>query len=100
MEELGEFLGWVTGACFAAAILDFLLKRVNKYWVSALPKDAPIRHPFQQVMKFAVKNHRYFGIAAAAVAGVHLLVQVTWNSPRRPASLPPRCSSSRRCWAS
>jgi hypothetical protein len=81
MEKFGELLGWVTGVCFAAAVLTYLVKRINKRWILALPKESAARQAYQTGMKLVVKNHRWFGIAAAAAAAAHLLVQILWNEP-------------------
>jgi len=81
MGELGEFLGWVTGVCFIAAVLNYVVKRVNRRWVAPLPKESSFRRLYQKLMRLVVKYHRYVGIGAAAVAAVHLLVQITWKFP-------------------
>lgn len=81
MEKLGEFLGWLTGLFFAAALLTYLVKRIHKRWIAALPRESASRLAYQKLMEFVVKYHRYFGIAAAAAAGVHLLVQCLWEFP-------------------
>ena len=81
MGELGEFLGWVTGACFIVSVLNYVVKRVNKRWIAPLPKTSAFRALYQKLMKLIVRTHRYFGVGAAAVAAVHLLVQLRWEFP-------------------
>lgn len=81
MGELGEVLGWITAACFIAAVLNYFVKRINKRWIMPLPKESSVRQLYQKLMKFVVKYHRYFGLAAGAVVLIHLLVQVTWKFP-------------------
>jgi len=73
---MGEFLGWVTAVCFIAALCNYVLKRVNKRWIMAMPKESEFKKAYQTLMKFIVKNHRYIGIAAAVAVAVHMPVQV------------------------
>ncbi len=76
MGELGELLGWITGVCFIAAVLNYFVKRVNKRWIAPLPKESSVKTIYQKLMKLVVKYHRYFGLAAAAAVAAHLPVQV------------------------
>jgi hypothetical protein len=78
MEKLGGFLGWVTGICFGIAILNFVVKRVNKKWISKLPTDSKVKQIYQKLMKIIVKYHRYFGMGAGVIVLVHLYVQVSF----------------------
>ena len=50
MEKLGEFLGWCTGICFMAAVLTYIVKRVNKRWILPLPKESPVRQLYGKGM--------------------------------------------------
>ena len=81
MEELGEFLGWVTGICFGASVLTFVVKRVQRMWIASLPKESKLRQIYQKIMQFVIKYHRYFGIGAAAAVSIHLLVQLSRQPP-------------------
>lgn len=81
MEKLGEFLGWCTGICFMAAVLTYIVKRVNKRWILPLPKESPVRQLYGKVMKWIIKYHRYFGLGAAAAVALHLAVQLTSEAP-------------------
>jgi len=81
MGELGEFLGWLTGVCFAAAVLNYVVKRVNRRWIAPLPKESPVRRGYQPLMRLVVQYHRYFGVGAAVVAASHLIMQIQWAFP-------------------
>ncbi len=81
MDKLGEFLGWVTGVGYAAAVLNFFVKRIYRRWISALAKDSSVRILYQKLMQILVRRHRWFGMAAAGAAVVHLLVQLFWAYP-------------------
>jgi hypothetical protein len=77
MGELGGVLGWITGVSFIAALLNYFVKRINKRWITSLPKESSFRSLYQKFMKFVVKNHKLFGIAAGVVVLIHLPVQIT-----------------------
>lgn len=77
MEELGELLGVLTAVCYFAAVSDYFWKLVLRLWVSRLPKDSALKTGYMSLMRFALKYHRWFGVAAGILAPVHLLVQIT-----------------------
>ena len=79
MGELGEALGILTVLLYGAAILNFFIKWGNRNWVMKLPKENGFRTAYQTVMKFLVKNHRFFGIGAAAVMVTHVIIQITFR---------------------
>jgi phosphatidylserine synthase len=81
MGELGEFLGWLTGVCFIVSVCNYVVKRVNKWWIVKLPKTSSVRKVYQTLMKLVVRYHRYFGIGAAAAVATHLFVQLRWEFP-------------------
>ncbi len=76
MGFLGEALGVLTAILFGAAIANFLVKWINRNWVMKLPKEHTFRKGYQTVMKFLVKNHRFFGFGAAVVMVSHVVLQI------------------------
>jgi hypothetical protein len=51
------------------------MKRVHSRWVSQLPKNRKgFVDAYRVVMRFIVRNHRWFGVAAAVAVIVHLAV--------------------------
>ena len=79
MGKLGDFLGWLTGLCFALALLNYLVKWANKRWGAKLPKDSDLKKNYNTFMKFIIKNHRFFGFGAAISLGIHLFLQITFQ---------------------
>ena len=79
MGELGEALGVITAVLFGIAILNFFIKWGNRNWVMKLPKENAFRSGYQTVMKFLVKNHRFFGFGAALVMVSHVVLQITFQ---------------------
>ena len=73
---VGRVLGILTAVLYGAAILNFFIKWANKKWVMKLPKENAFRSAYQSVMKYLVKNHRFFGLGAAVVMVAHVIVQI------------------------
>ena len=74
MGFLGEVLGVTTAILFGFAIANFLIKWINRQWVMKLPKENAFRGAYQTIMKFLVKNHRFFGFGAAALMVAHIVI--------------------------
>ena len=79
MSLLGEALGIITAALYGIAILNFFIKWGNRNWVMKLPKDSAFRGTYQTVMKFLVKNHRFFGFGAVGVMVTHVTLQIIFQ---------------------
>ncbi len=79
MGELGELLGILTAVLFGLAIFNFVVKFVNRKWVTKLPKENKFKKGYQSVMKILVKNHRFFGFGAAALMVGHVVIQILFQ---------------------
>ena len=79
MVEIGELLGILTAVLFGGAILNFCVKFVNRIRVMKLPKESKFKQGYTSVMKFLVKNHRFFGFGAAALMVAHVVVQILFR---------------------
>ena len=79
MDSIGNFLGTLTGLGFGLALLNYPVKWINKRWISKLPKDSSVRQLYLTLMKWIVKNHRYFALAAAVALVIHLTLQITFK---------------------
>jgi len=79
MGELGELLGILTAVLFGIAILNFFVKFVNRKWVMKLPKESKFKQGYMTVMKFLVKNHRFFGLGAAVLMVLHIILQIIFK---------------------
>lgn len=78
MYELGGFLGIMITVFLGMALLNYILKWVNKRWVSKLPKTSKFKAIYIKVMKFIVQKHRWFGLGAAVFMLAHLILQITY----------------------
>lgn len=76
MREIGELLGVLTALFFGLAIMNFVMKFVNRKWVMKLPKESKFKQRYTSLMKFLVKNHRFFGFGAAVLMIAHVVVQI------------------------
>ena len=79
MYQLGNLLGLLTAVVFGGAIMNFVIKFVNRKWVMKLPKESKFKQGYASVMKFLVKNHRFFGLGAAALMVAHVVLQILFK---------------------
>lgn len=79
MTSLGNLLGIFAAILFGVAIANFPVKWINRNWVMKLPKEHPFRAGYQPVLKFLVKNHRFFGFGAAGLTAAHVILQILFR---------------------
>jgi len=79
MYQLGNLFGILTAVLFGGAILNFVVKFVNRKWVTKLPKESKFKKTYIEAMKFLVKNHRFFGLGAAAMMVLHVVLQILFK---------------------
>ncbi len=79
MYQVGNLLGILTALLFGIAILNFCVKFVNRKWVMKLPKESKFKQSYTAVMKFLVKNHRFFGLGAAVLMVLHIVLQLVFK---------------------
>ena len=79
MANIGNVLGIVTAILFGIAVANFPVKWINRNWVMKLPKEHPFRAGYQSVLKFLVKDHRFFGFGAAALMAAHVILQILFR---------------------
>lgn len=79
MGLLGKALGILTAVLFGIAVLNFPIKWINRNWIMKLPKENKFRAGYQTLMRFLVKNHRFFGFGAALVMVSHVVLQILFQ---------------------
>ena len=79
MGNLGGLLGFLTGLLVFLALMNYVVKWVNRQWVAKLPKTSKFKAAYTPVMRFLVKNHRFFGLGAALTVAIHLILQITFR---------------------
>lgn len=74
---LAQVLGWTVAGVCAAALMNFLLKQISREYLKTITeKNADFTVSYRAFMRFMVRNHRYFGIAAGLLFLVHAGVVV------------------------
>ena len=69
---LAQVLGWTVAGVCAAALMNFLLKQISREYLKTITeKNADFTASYRAFMRFMVRNHRYFGIAAGILLLVH-----------------------------
>ena len=76
MGEIGKLLGILTAVLFGIASLNFCVKFVNRKWIMKLPIENVWKQRYLSLMKFLIKNHRFFGFGAAILMVAHVVVQI------------------------
>lgn len=79
MREIGNLFGTLTGVLFSLALLNYPVKWVNKRWISKMPKDSSVRKGYTAIMRVLVQKHRIFGIGAAIILLIHLILQIKYK---------------------
>ena len=79
MNQLGNWMGVLAAALFILAIFNFVVKFINRKWVMRLPKENKFKRGYTTVMKFLVKNHRFFGFGAATSVVAHVVLQIVFK---------------------
>lgn len=79
MNQLGNWMGVLAAALFILAIFNFVVKFINRKWVMRLPKENKFKRGYTTVMKFLVKNHRFFGFGAATLVVAHVVLQIVFK---------------------
>lgn len=80
MGEFIEFLGWVTAVSFGFALLNYLLKFINKKYISKLGKEkqkAVIY--YKKIMRIVIRYHKLAGITAMTSVTLHFIVALINN---------------------
>jgi hypothetical protein len=79
MNQLGNLFGILTAVFFGLATLTFFVKLINRKCVMKLPKENKFKQGYSSVMKFLVKNHRFFGLGAAVLMVAHVVLQILFK---------------------
>lgn len=72
---LGGFLGWTLIAFYAATLLNYLLKAINRKFGKSISTKPGAKKLMGLLMKIFVKNHRLFGFGTIILLLSHFAVQ-------------------------
>lgn len=83
MGELAGLAGWVAVWGFAFEILNYIVKFVNKKYISKLPREKQnITNLYRSIMKFIIKHHKTVGIITITAAIIHFALMVIYQYVR------------------
>jgi cytochrome b561 len=75
MKDFSEILGWIVTCGFGIAMLNFILKFINKKCISKLPKEKEnIIKVYRIIMKYVIKYHKAIGIITSLAVITHLIL--------------------------
>lgn len=77
MKDIAELIGWIGIISFGIAILNYIIKFINKKYVSKIKINEENKKYivlFRTLMKYVVKYHKYFGMLASIAIFVHFLI--------------------------
>lgn len=74
----GRVMGWVILTFYVLAALNYVLKLLNRRWVSKKAKDSEFRKNYMKVLRFFIKAHPWFGYLAFVSVLVHLFIQFSF----------------------
>jgi len=75
LEDLGEFLGSVIIFFYGLTVLNYIVKFINKKFKALINKNKTFASNYLKMMRFIVKNHRYFGFLALLFVALHFSIQ-------------------------
>lgn len=80
MNEFIGFLGWVTTVSFGFAILNYLLKFINKKYISKFGKGREnIVIYYKKIMRLVIRYHKLAGITAMISVILHFIAALIYN---------------------
>jgi len=72
VKDLAQIIGWIVAWGFCVAFLNFVLKFVNRNYVTKLPKEKrKAVDIYRLVMKYVIKYHKPIGIITALTVITH-----------------------------
>lgn len=75
MRDLAGIIGWIVVWGFVFVMLNFVLKLINKKFISKLPPDKKkFVDNYRTVMKYVVKYHKLAGIMTSLIIIIHLVL--------------------------
>ena len=74
MGEFGGFFGWTIVTCYGLAVLNYVLKFLNRNFSSAIKKNDSVKKYFNMLLKLIVRYHKVFGFLTVLFFIVHFLI--------------------------
>lgn len=77
LKQIGGLLGNIVLILFLLALLNYVVKYINRNYRKQLMKNEAGYQLFTKVMRFTVKNHKYFGLTVIIFLLLHFAVQMS-----------------------
>lgn len=77
MHITGIVIGWLIVTGYLFAVMNFIVKRINKNIMSKKPIDSLSRKRFVVFMRIFTKGHIYVGLYLVTIILLHFLIEVT-----------------------
>ena len=78
LEQIGKNLGWVVVWTFAFAIMLFIIRYINKNYMTQITNKLKGKKNYLEKKKktigFIIKKHKMFGLIATSVVFLHLAI--------------------------
>lgn len=75
MKDFAEFLGWVVVLGFGVALLNYILKYINKKYVNKLSGEMKkYIDMYRLLMRYVIRYHKLAGIIASATVIIHFII--------------------------
>lgn len=79
MKELAEMTGWITVYGVVFAMLDYILKYINKKYLVKISKNSKkVIKAYRLVMKYGIRYHKPVGIITILAAIAHFVLMLTF----------------------
>ncbi len=75
MSDIMKFFGTLAEILLLAAVFNYVIKGVNKKYRKEI-MASQFKDLFNLLMKFTVKNHKFFGIGAVVLGSIHGIYQL------------------------
>jgi len=73
--DIMKFFGSLTEFLLIFSVFNFVVKAINKKYRKQI-QASKLKVPFNTVMKFTVKNHKFLGLAAIIFGTIHGLYEL------------------------
>lgn len=78
LEQIGKNLGWVVVWTFAFAIMLFIIRYINKNYMTQITNKLKGKKNYLDIYRktigFIIKKHKMFGLIATGVVFIHLAI--------------------------
>ena len=74
MGEFAGLFGWVIVVCYGLAVLNYVLKFLNREFGAVIRSNEGVKKYFNMVLKLIVRYHKVFGFLTALFIIVHFSI--------------------------